>query len=220
MIDSLKKPKAILFDWDNTLVSTEHVVKHCMEKTFHHFADLNLCINEFMQKPHLSLRNLFPDLFGDDWQQAKKIYHDTFESVHLDMLSLMDGSKELLAQVAHHNIFSSIVSNKTGSFLRKEVDHLGLKHHFEVVVGAEDLSEDKPSPLPVKHALEKSKLASDHHVWFVGDSSVDLHTAINSGCQPVIIGDRVTKAEMEKSPIPVLHVDSCKSLESVLKKVF
>jgi len=47
---------------------------------------------------------------------------------------------------------------------------------------------DKPDAAPVTMALKPSGIAAGETVWLVGDTSIDMECARNSGCVPVFLG--------------------------------
>lgn len=185
---ALRRPRAILFDWDNTLVdswSTIHeALNHCMA-----VMDKPLwSLAETMERVRLSLREAFPQHFGERWREAQTVYLDRFRAIHLDRLLPLPGRAALLENLAAEGIYLAVVSNKTGELLRREVARLGWSHLFGAVVGAGDAALDKPAPEPVALALAPSGIAAGEEVWFVGDTAVDMECALASGCVPVLLG--------------------------------
>lgn len=136
--------------------------------------------------PPLSIRVFFKNIFQEkDLETAEKIYLK-----HASRLSLtpFSTSKPLLDWLWHHEIPMAVVSNKHGNLLRKEIAGLGWGNFFYTTVGSYDTPEDKPSPTPLLHALTVKKMPPNHHVWFVGDSLIDMNCAKNAGCMPVALG--------------------------------
>lgn len=188
---ALKKPKAILFDWDNTLVDTWPTIHYALEVTFETMGHKPWTMEETKVKVHRSMRDAFPDIFGDEWQKAAELYQETFRSVHLERLTALPDAEDML-QSLHKidDIYVGVVSNKSSGNLRKELEHINWKRYFKSVVGATDAKEDKPSAEPVYLALSGSSLEAGEDIWFVGDSVTDMECAHNSGCVPVFFGDR------------------------------
>jgi phosphoglycolate phosphatase len=185
---ALARPRAILFDWDNTLVDsweTIHealnVVMAAMNRPLWSLPETKACVR-------LSLRESFPRRFGERWEEARRIYLDAFRAIHLERLRPLPGSGEMLQRLADCNIFLGVVSNKTGTLLRREAEGLGWSTLFGALVGAGDAILDKPHAAPVALALEPSGIPASDAVWLVGDTEVDIECAYNSGCVPVLLG--------------------------------
>ena len=135
-----------------------------------------------------SLRDAFPRLFGARWDEARKLYMDTFTSVHLERLAALAGAVDLLDALKARGLYLAVVSNKTGRVLRREAEHLGWTPYFARLVGAGDATEDKPAAAPMHLALEGSGITAGNDVWYVGDTAVDMECAANAGCLGVLLG--------------------------------
>jgi phosphoglycolate phosphatase len=89
-----------------------------------------------------------------------------------------------------------VVSNKTGSLLRREAEWIGWSELFGSLIGAGDAALDKPDAAPVMLALEPSGIGPGEAVWLVGDTGVDMACAWNSGCVPVLLGSEPAEEEL------------------------
>lgn len=212
----LPPPRALIFDWDNTLVDTWGVITACYNSTFAHFGMPEWSDADTRARAHNSLRDTFPLLFGDRWQEARTIFYRTFDAVHLERLQPKPGAEALLAALAGRGLYLAVVSNKTGESLRKEVAHLRWGQFFGRVVGATDAARDKPAADPVQLALQPAMDDAGEHVWFVGDTHVDLECAHVTGCTPVLVRETAPEAhEFLRFP-PRLHVRNCHALLALI----
>ena len=193
---TLPAPKAVLFDWDGTLIDNWDAILAAINEALAAFSKPTWSRDEAMQRISASQRDSFPILFGDDWKRAQGIFYDGFERHHLEVMQVLDGAEELLTVGAA--LPMGLVSNKAGMYLRKEVTHLGWNPRFRSVVGATDAVADKPDPAPVHMALTPIGIVAGPHVWFVGDSSTDMATARASGCTAIL----VQHAAANPSPLP------------------
>jgi phosphoglycolate phosphatase len=141
-----------------------------------------------MTRARLSLRDSFPTLFGNRWEEARQIYLDAFRAIHLERLQPLPGREALVRDLAAAGFYLGVVSNKTGSILRREAAKLGWDSFFTRLVGATDAAADKPAREPVDLALSGSGIEAGTAVWFVGDTAIDMKCALNSGCLPVLLG--------------------------------
>lgn len=218
-MEEIKKPKAILFDWDNTLANTWPTIHTALERTFIDMGKTPWTLEETKMRVHRSLRDSFPELFGERWEEAGEKYLSHFKKIHLDMFEALEGAEEMLKLLNEKDIYASVVSNKTGHNLRAEASHVGWDKYFGNLVGARDAEEDKPSIKPVHMALNGSGLHPDKDdIWFIGDTVSDMECAYNSGCKPVLYGDRNKNGEEFKHCRPKLHVPNHNYLIDILKK--
>lgn len=192
---SIKKPKAILLDWDNTLASSWGIIHKCLNTAFKTFGKEEWPFEDLInnrENIHHSLRDSFPRLFGDEWQKARDVYYEAFKSCHLEEIKLLEGALLTIEMLAESGCYVAIVSNKTGKYLRQELQHLSIDHHFHKIIGATDAEKDKPHSEPLLMALEGSGVEEkdyQNHVWMVGDSKTDIEAAINTGIIPILYGD-------------------------------
>jgi phosphoglycolate phosphatase len=185
----LPHPRAILFDWDNTLVNTWPLIHRALNMTLAHMGHEPWSFARVKSDVKKSMRDSFPSLFGERWKDAAKHYQKSYREIHLEELQPLPGAAEMLDAIARPEIFVGIVSNKMGTTLRTELAHLAWEGYFNVAVGASDAARDKPHPDPVLLALKDSGLAPAPDVWFIGDSGIDLECAKNTGCTPMLFGD-------------------------------
>ncbi|MBN8531687.1 MAG: HAD family hydrolase [Alphaproteobacteria bacterium] len=181
-------PRAILFDWDNTLVDTWPLIHGALVETFESMGQTPWTLDEVKSKVAKSLRDSFPALFHERWEEAAKIYQDAYLARHLKNLQAMPEAARLLEALHKRVKFLGIVSNKKGPSLRLELKHLGWDRYFDAAIGSQDAEHDKPHPAPVYLALKGTGIEPGPDVWFVGDSAVDIECAVASGCLPVLYG--------------------------------
>jgi phosphoglycolate phosphatase len=213
----LARPRAILFDWDNTLIDSWHAIQDAQNHTFAAFGMPPWTLDETKERVRGSMRDTYPDLFGDRWLEAGQIFYQRFAARHLETLTPLPGAEDLLSELHRSGVALAVVSNKKGDYLREEAARLGWKPWFHRLVGAFDAARDKPAIEPVLLALEDTGIAPGDAVWFVGDADIDLACGANAGCVPVLLRqDPPTAAECASHP-PVLHVTNCMALLMVLR---
>jgi phosphoglycolate phosphatase len=181
------RPAALLFDWDNTLIDSWSVIHAAMNETLEALGHPRWSRSEAETRIRASLRDSFPGLFGDRWRDAEKIFYESFERLHLLELRPLAGAFELIRWAAEAGFYLGVVSNKRGAFLRKEAAYLGWDKYFSALAGAGDAARDKPAREHVELALGAAAMQPGGHVWFIGDTDIDLVCAHNSGCVPVLV---------------------------------
>ncbi len=216
MIDT--RPRAVLFDWDNTLVDTWPVIHDALNHTFAAYGLETWSIAETRRRVRRSMRESFPGYFGDKWEEAADVFYARYGAIHAEKLVAVDGAGAMLAQLHGAGLALGVVSNKTGSFLRIEAEQLGWSTYFGRIVGSFDAPRDKPDPAPVMMVLDATGHLPGKDVWFVGDADIDLECAHNSGCTPVLLRPQVPVAgEFDDFP-PTHHFPDAASLCKFLMK--
>ena len=190
----LPAPKALLFDWDGTLVDTHAVLAKSMNQALKAFHMEPWSVEKWAEWLGASARDSFPALFGDQWEEAQDIYLEAYACNHLEDLKLKPGAHDLIRNLDIKSVYLGVVSNKTGHLLREEVDHLGLSDCFGQIIGAGDSVCDKPAADPIYLALEPSSYVADTRVWFIGDNAVDVDCGRNANCTTILLGDGYQEA--------------------------
>jgi phosphoglycolate phosphatase len=216
----LPAPRAILFDWDNTLVDNWGAIHEALNLTLAAMGHPTWTYDETRLRVQRSLRDSFPQMFGERWPEARDIYYQSFSDVHLQTLQPMPGAAALLEELAASGLYLAVVSNKTGGFLRLEAKQLGWERHFSRLIGATDAPKDKPAVEPVDLALGDSGIQRNATVWFVGDGAVDVECARNAGISAVLVGDNPTgeiAAEITGRDQSIQRVADCFALAGLVR---
>lgn len=211
MTAAAPRPRALLFDWDNTLVDSWETIHEALAVTFTAMGREPWTLQETKLRVAKSLRDSFPALFGARWEEARRLYLDTFTAIHLARLKAVDGAGEMLAVLARVGLYLAVVSNKTGAVLRAEAAHLQWTQHFKRLVGAGDAALDKPHAAPMLLALDGSGIACAE-AWYVGDTALDMECARNAGCVGVLLGARALEEESFARFPPDLRFHDCAEL--------
>ena len=214
---SPQPPQAVLLDWDGTLVDNWGSIHAAMNATLAAMGLPPWSLEKTREQAKESLRESFPRLVGGRWEEAKDFFYRRFGAGHLSGLRALPHAGELLRALAEQDLFVGVVSNKTGSFLRREAEQLGWEGYFGAIVGAADADRDKPDPAPVRLALAAGGLAPGPGVWFVGDGVVDVDCARRSGCCAVLVRERPPEIEEFGALMPDRHVRSLIELLGLLR---
>jgi len=209
-------PRAILFDWDDTLAENWDGITAAYNAALAASGLPAITRDEVRARSRQSLRQQFPPIFGDGWEKARDIFYEVFKVRHIDMLKAMPGAADLLRELRRRGIYMAVVSNKGGSPLREEVSALAWDAYFSRVVGATDAPADKPDPQVVALALDGSGISPGADVWFVGDKDSDLICAENSGCVPVLINTENVECDVA----PAYHLPDCDALKFLICRMF
>lgn len=212
------RPQAILFDWDNTLADN-WVAVHAAVAAAQRAMGYRPWSADEARRNARSLRDSFPEMFGDRWQEARDVFYRTFEERHLELLVPSPGAEELLAALHERKIYLAVVSNKTGRLVRAETAHLGWERYFGAVIGANDAVRDKPAPEPIDLALKPAGLGRGPDVWVVGDTQLDMECSVRAGCRAVLLRPEPPRAHEFGDFHPHLHVESCDAFRQLVERL-
>lgn len=177
----LKKPNAMLFDLDGTLLDTAK--------------DLGNALNQILISlgratvDHQTYRNIASDGakgmlelgFGDDlkhfeFETLRQQFLDYYENNICVETDYFEGVEQLLITLNKKHIPWGIVTNKPEFLTSQLIASFPLLHNCAVVISGDTLRERKPHPLPLLHAEQKLSLNSPN-TWYIGDAQRDIQSA-------------------------------------------
>lgn len=218
---TLQKPRAVIFDWDDTLVDNWDTAFKALNAALVHMGAEPWSEAEARRRSGPSARDLFTQLFGANrWQEADKIYYDTFCKLVLANARTHEGAEEFLKTLAANGIYMAVVSNKRNPLLRQEIDNLGFNKYFRKVVAAGEAAADKPDPAPLLLALEGSGIAPGLDVWYIGDSHTDMMCALRAGCTAVLIETKPPPEDLLVKHPPTRRVRHHHDLMELVRQYF
>ena len=140
----LPKPRAVLFDWDSTLIDNWGAIAAALAEVFVAMGHVPWSEAEVRANAKHSMRDTFPKLFGDRAEEAGQLFYTAFARDHLATVTPLPGAFDLLDHLHRARVPMALVSNKNGKYLRAEAAHLGWDVMFHRLVGATDAPRDKP----------------------------------------------------------------------------
>jgi phosphoglycolate phosphatase len=212
----LPRPRAVLLDWDNTLAENWLSIQAALNAALADAGKPPMDLDSVMLQARHSARDVFPQLFGEDYRRARDVFYGHFNRNHLAGLRMMAGADELLDALAEAGVPLALVSNKKSDFLRREVTHLGWDGRFGAIVGAGDAQNDKPDPAPIYLALNGLKLTPGADIWMVGDTDVDIRAGKAAGCTSILIGSAIDPTLFEGAE-PALRCRNCYDLAGFVR---
>lgn len=216
MTPGFERPRAVVFDWDNTLIDSWPAIHDANNHALEAFGLKPWTFAETKARVRRSMRDSYPELFGDRWEEAGRVFYERFAARHLETVVPLPGAEAMLADLSGAGLYLGVVSNKKGDYLRDEARHLGWDRFFGRVVGAFDAARDKPAPEPVAMALEGSGIACGPLVWFAGDTGVDMECGLRAGCIPVLVREPPPIEEEFRDFPPAIHVAGCQALSILI----
>lgn len=216
----LPKPVAVLFDWDDTIVNNWDTAIQSLNTALVHMGEQPWTPEEARRRSGPTAKVLFTELFGERWQEADKVYYDTFFSLVFKNMKMFDGAEDVFKELVKNGVAMGIVSNMRSALLKQGIDHMGLAHYFGVIFGAGDASADKPDPAPILEALQKLDIPPGPNVWYVGDSHTDMIAAAKAGCSGVLIETRLPPEDLMKEFPPAGRAKTHESIMECMRRHF
>ncbi len=182
--------KAVIFDLDGTLVNSLNDLA----------ISTNYALTQHGFKPHPV--DAYKYFVGDGMVKliertipSDSLNEETFKSVFecfmayyrenfLQNTVAYEGINDLLTVLLDMKLKLAVVSNKADSMTKRVVSEIFGDDIFSIVIGKCDGYPTKPNPTSTLEVMAKMGLKPQECV-FVGDSGMDMLTAVNAGCYPL-----------------------------------
>ena len=186
----ISKPKAIIFDTDNTLylyeVAHSAAINAVSEKAEN---ILGISKKEFENAYEISKKDIKAKLGATASSHSRLLYfqrtiehlglrtrilltldlEQTYWRTFLANARLFSHVKEFILLLKSNGIATANITDLTAQIQFRKMVYFGLDEYFDYVVTSEEAGHDKPDPKPFQIALDKLKIEASK-IWMIGDS--------------------------------------------------
>lgn len=207
--------RAALFDVDGTLADTNHLHVTAWWEALRQ-AGHKVPMHDIHHAIGLPGEDLIAHLLGDDrdtdQDDALKAAHDTLYGTCFDRLPGFDSAAELLRALDGRGWRVVLVTSAGSTELEALRRAIGADEAITATASADDVSEGKPSPDPVRHALDLADAPAQAAV-FVGDSVWDMKAATRAGvpCVGLLCGG-IARRDLEEAGARAVYRDPAELL--------
>ena len=180
-MSELKPPvQAIIFDFDYTLADSSEGVIECVNFSLDTLGLPLAAAAEIRQTIGLPLPDTLAMLVGREYvrytDEFTRLFVARADEVMTDRTELFDVVSETVAALQKLGIRLGIVTLKYRYRIESVLRREQLTDAFEVIIGFEDVSEQKPNPTGLLTAMERLNCVRQN-CFYVGDSVTDAKTA-------------------------------------------
>lgn len=173
------KYKAVLFDFDDTLVKTASIKWPHHKAVAKKFYDIDLSDEVIAQYWGLPFDSMLAHLYQhrdtpENMLQANLSLEEQFPK------ELQDDSLAIIEILLQAGVEVGVISSMLGFVVKKDMGRLGFPYdRFVILQGAEDAPLRKPDPGVFNHAIDllKEKKIAPHETIYVGDALMDYYAA-------------------------------------------
>lgn len=176
-----------IFDLDGTLADTLYdladAVNYGLKQLgypVHPYESYKTFVGNGVQK--LCYRALPKDK-KDDTERLHAIFTEYYNEHFLDKTVIYEGMLEVLDLLTAKGVTLAVATNKPHDFAVKIVEKLLPQYDFVKVLGGCDKREKKPDPAIIHEITDELPIGTK--TYMIGDSDVDIITAINAGISSI-----------------------------------
>jgi HAD superfamily hydrolase (TIGR01549 family) len=170
--------RAVLFDWDGTLVDSAAKSYRCYVKVFAAYGigyDRGTFERTYSPDWYRTYEEI--GLPREAWPEADARWLECYAT---EPSRLLPGARESLERIAGRGLVQGLVSSGDPDRVRQEIVTLGVATFFDAVVCGGETERRKPDPQPLQQALGRLALAPVEAAY-VGDSPEDVQMAKAAG---------------------------------------
>lgn len=183
--------KAVIFDMDGTLVDTLQDLADATNKVLEAHALPTHPVDPFRYFVGSGVRELMLRAMPQDKQKDAALVTACVEELKAEYMQrwdkkavVYDGVQDLIASLLDKGVPLAVCTNKPQQFATLFAERFFPDNPFAAVIGPVEGTPTKPNPfMPMEAA--RSVGVEPAECAFMGDSSVDMRTAVNAGMLPV-----------------------------------
>jgi phosphoglycolate phosphatase len=192
---SINEHRVFLFDFDYTLANSSEGIVMCYQHVLQRHQFNNISEDTIKRTIGKTLEESFQIMTGIEEADVLEGYRkeyvaeaDKFMTAHTH---LFPETKEVLETLKERGNQVGIISTKYRFRIEEFVNQHFEKGFFDIIIGGEDVTANKPDPQGIFTAVERLGCQKEE-VLYIGDSTVDAETAERAGVDFVGVLNGVT----------------------------
>ena len=207
--------RAVLFDWDGTLVDSAEASYRCYARLF---GEYGIAFD----------RARFESTYSPNWHrtyEALGLPRERWSAADARWLShyaceqtlLLEGAREALARLRAAGLALALVTSGDRARVTAELERLGVRGLFDALTCADDTARRKPHPDPLLLGLRLLGCPAAEAAY-VGDSPEDVEMARAAGVYAVgVPGGFPNRAALEAARPDLLAPDLARAVDALLE---
>lgn len=205
----------ILFDLDGTVIDSVALIRESHRHAVRTVLRKELPDETLVAMVGRPLIDQVREFSVEHADELLRVYR-TWNHSHTDeMLRAYNGIDRLLTTLTTAGRTLGVITSKSGPTVGLAFAVLPLRHHFTVVIAAEDTEQHKPDPAPIRLAIERLG-ADPARACYVGDAPFDIQAAQAAGVAAIGVTWGFFAREVLVELAPDAIVDTIDELTAVL----
>jgi HAD superfamily hydrolase (TIGR01509 family) len=205
--------RAVLFDWDGTLVNSYGADSRAYLTMFEALGiewgieDLARHYSPNWYRVYHAAR-----LPRAKWKEADRVWTRAYKR---ENPRLMPGAKQVI-RALHQDFVLGIVTSGNRPRVRKQLRQFNLANYFSTCICCEDAPKRKPHPAPLNLALKEIGF-EPKECLYVGDTAEDIEMSRRAGVRPIGVLGPFPTADRVRAAKPDAILKSIKDLPNYLE---
>jgi HAD superfamily hydrolase (TIGR01509 family) len=205
--------RAVLFDWDGTLLNSYASDTRAYLTMFRALGvDWGVAELECHYSPNWYRVYRAARIPREKWGQADRLWTLAYAK---EYPTLLPGARQIIRKL-RRDFDLGIVTSGNRRRVRQQLRDFELSDYFSACVCSEDVPKKKPHPAPLKFAL-KCLRADPEECVYVGDTAEDVEMARRAGVRPIGVLGPFPTAERIRAARPDIILRSIRDLPGCLQ---
>ena len=210
--------KAVLFDFDGTIMDTNTIIleswKHTFNTVLGRDPDRKLITSTFGEPLEKTMAKLFPDR---DTEEMVNTYRSYQRHIYQKDITMFPGMKEVVTELKERGYKIAIVTSRFWESTQQGLYKFDISDLIDAIVSAEDTTIHKPDPTPCLLCLEKLGIRPEEALM-VGDSKFDILCARNAGVESCLVSWTITvDDELREELAPEYYITEASQLLDIVE---
>lgn len=213
--------RAVLFDWDGTLVDTGEILLACWHSMTEEVLGYRFPTTEEEQRWALSRRaaESFPQLASDPAVVARMhvAFTGAYGAIAAEHVRAHPGAEALLRGLVARGVRTGVVTSKTTDRVTIDAELTGLMSLVDVIITGDDVEQGKPDPQGIRMALANLGVDAEAAIY-VGDGTVDIRAGKAAGMRTVALTHGLSERAGLEAEDPDLIMDDLSPLLGAVER--
>ena len=174
----------ILFDLDGTVIDSVALIRESHRHAVESVLGLELPDDVLVANVGRPLIDQMRAFSPERADELLDVYRRWNHANTAALLRPYPGMEEVLSELQADGRTLGVITSKSHPTVDLASHVLPLRHHFDVVIAAEDTARHKPEPDPLLEALRRLD-AGPERACYVGDAPFDMRAARAAGIAPI-----------------------------------
>ncbi|MCF8053305.1 MAG: HAD family hydrolase [Desulfobacterales bacterium] len=210
--------KAIIFDFDGTLMDTEEAIFHALRRTLDEFGIPIPAGTPLKQLSCHRMEDVMSSLGVEDTQKKTtflEAYHKAYNRAFSESAKPFHGVRHVLSRLKNRGIRMAVATNEIRANLDRFLPLTEMGCFFETTICVDEVKQSKPHPEMALTVMERMGVPAAN-TMMVGDSFLDIQMGRAAKCRTCGISHGSHARKELAAHAPDWLVDNLAAIETII----